>query len=321
MLASPTYHYRAMNPTHSISSSDASAPFVSTDGTIDHLLNSSNAIALTNLAAISAANADKVYLNFLHRMDSLATPFFSSSTVLREILRTCDAAVSGSSALHLLLPVSTTTWKPKDLDLYVPHRSMNTLTLRLQNLGYQLLPRDNPETKPAYTSSSHILCVHKFSLGENTIDVIESCTDAGFSSIFQFHSTALMNFIGADTIFCAYPDLTLQYKSLLNPYSIYKHTYDRSKISHLEKYRARGFKFIPCQDSHTSRFQCRTTGRTITDEGCLWININTGLRVVQRPADNFYQFGILDVEWRLGGHVCGSDCFLRPRVHIIKDKS
>ena len=272
-------------------------------------------------ADVSPTNADKVCQNLLRRMDSLATPFFSSGTVLREILRTCDAAISGSSALHLLLPVTTTTWKPKDLDLYVPHRCMLTLTQRLQSLGYQLLPRDTSETRPAYSSSSHIFTVHKFSLGENTIDVIESCTDAGFSSIFQFHSTALMNFVGTDTIFSAYPTLTLQYKSLLNPYSIYKHTYDRIKIAHLEKYRARGFKFIPCRDSHASRFECRTTGRAITDDGCLWINLNTGLRVVQRPPDNFYQFGILDVEWRLGGHVCGSDCFLRPRVHVVEDKS
>ena len=119
----------------------------------------------------------------------------------------------------------------------------------------------------------------------------------------------------------AYPNLTLQYKSLLNPYSLYGNTYNHRKISHLEKYLQQGFQFIPCQESHTSRFQCRSNAWAVTDSGSLWINLRTGLQMDQHPADIFHQYGVLDVEWRLGGHICRSDCFLQPHIRVIKDKS
>jgi len=305
-----------MDPTDTLSSPSASSD---SNNIFEQLLNTSDVDSLARLAAISTSNAEKVCRNLQHRIDSLAAPFFSSGMVLREILQTCDAVVSGSAALHLLLPISTTKWKPKDLDLYVPHRHMKELTRRLQKLGYQLLPCI-PNIHGTY-SSPHIIAVHKFALGQNIIDVVESCTDASFSPIFLFDSTAVMNFIGTDFIFSAYPSLTLQSKSLLNPYSFYGNTYARNKISHLEKYCERGFQFIPCRKSHATRFECRSNARAVTDAGCLWINLLTGLRVDLHPAVMFCQYGVLDVEWRLGGHICGSDCFLQPRIRIIEDKS
>ncbi|KIO14866.1 hypothetical protein M404DRAFT_117251, partial [Pisolithus tinctorius Marx 270] len=48
------------------------------------------------------------------------------------------------------------------------------------------------------------------------INVIVSSTVAAMSPIFEFHSTAVMNFIAADHIFCAYPTLTLHKMSLVN---------------------------------------------------------------------------------------------------------
>ena len=308
-----------MDLTASLSAVPVSLPPITNNNIVHQLLNSSDITSLTRLAAISDSNAKEVSQSLQRRIDILAAPFFPNGTVLREILRSCDAAISGSSALHLLLPASSTTWTPNDLDLYVPHRYMKKFTARLHHFGYQPLAR-NPRNHSNY-SSSHILNIHKFLRGDITIDVIESRTDASFSPIFQFHSTALMNFIGADTIFSAYPDLTMNYKSLLNPYSIYRHTYTRNKLAHLEKYRLRGFNFIPCQDSHTSRLECRSIARSITDTGCLWVDINTGLRTVQTPANIFHQYGIVDLEWRLGGHICESDCFLRPRLRVIEDKS
>ena len=52
----------------------------------------------------------------------------------------------------------------------------------------------------------------------------------------------------------------------------------------------------------------------------LWIDLNTGPRINHRPPSIFHQYGIVDVEWRLGGHV-KSDCFLRPRLRVIEDGS
>ena len=187
-----------MDLTDALSSSAASSP---SDIVIDQLLNPPNVESLACFAAMSASNTEKVCLNLQHRMDCLAAPFFSSGTILWEILQTCNTVVSGSAALHLLLPISTTKWKPNDLDLYVLHCHMKVLTRHLQSLGYQLLPH-GPNNHSTY-SSSQVTAIHKFVLGQNVIEVIKSSTDACFSPIFLFNSTAMMNFVSTNTIFAA----------------------------------------------------------------------------------------------------------------------
>ena len=131
---------------------------------------------------------------------------------------------------------------------------MKHLAMRLQNLGYRLLPPDGADIT-AY-SSPHIFALHKFMLDDKVIDVIESNTHAAFSPIFFFDCTALMNFVSADSIFAAYPDLTTNHKALLNPFPIYKPSHPRVYFAHLQKYQERGFKYIHCEDSHASHFEC-----------------------------------------------------------------
>lgn len=45
----------------------------------------------------------------------------------QDLVHGCDAVISGSTALHLLLPKCGTAWTPKDLDLYVPLRTSAVL--------------------------------------------------------------------------------------------------------------------------------------------------------------------------------------------------
>ncbi|KAI6008657.1 hypothetical protein BKA83DRAFT_4029724, partial [Pisolithus microcarpus] len=52
--------------------------------------------------------------------------------------------------------------------------------------------------------------------GKNSVDVVVSKTSTTLSPIFPFHSTAVMNFISADTIFSGYPTLTLWHLSVVN---------------------------------------------------------------------------------------------------------
>jgi len=127
------------------------------DNDITHVLNSSNIITLARLAAISASNADKVSQHLAHRLDCLSRPFFSSGTILWEILCTCDAVLSGSSALCLLLPITPATWKLNDLDLYVPHRHMRLLTTWLQNLGYHV-GKNKFEFRPLVSNWNPSIC-------------------------------------------------------------------------------------------------------------------------------------------------------------------
>ncbi|KIO04586.1 hypothetical protein M404DRAFT_93872, partial [Pisolithus tinctorius Marx 270] len=55
-----------------------------------------------------------------------------------------------------------------------------------------------------------------FSNNWQLIDVIVSSTVTAVLPIFKFHSTAVMNFITMDNIFCAYLSLTLKLMSMVN---------------------------------------------------------------------------------------------------------
>ncbi|KIN99794.1 hypothetical protein M404DRAFT_30046 [Pisolithus tinctorius Marx 270] len=74
---------------------------------------------LITLAATSTTNAKHVkwYLN--HRLQTTCCPFFPSTKVLTNILSACDAVVSGSAALRLVLPANACNWAPSDLDIYI----------------------------------------------------------------------------------------------------------------------------------------------------------------------------------------------------------
>ncbi|KAF8432548.1 hypothetical protein L210DRAFT_3321763, partial [Boletus edulis BED1] len=53
-----------------------------------------------------------------------------------------------------------------------------------------------------------IRTVQSFYRGGHKVDLIKSKIDSALSPIFKFHSTTLMNYISADSIFSAYPSLT-----------------------------------------------------------------------------------------------------------------
>ena len=144
--------------------------------------------------------------------------FFPDVEGFRKMLRSCDAIVSSSSALHILLPPKSTTWIPVDLDIYVASSQFHYLKLLLVGHGYHLLHEGNTNDNP--NSFSFIHTVATFGNGTQQIDVIISNT-ANIGPIFQFHSTTVMNFFSADHIFCAYPDLTLRLLARINPGPLY----------------------------------------------------------------------------------------------------
>ncbi|KIO08655.1 hypothetical protein M404DRAFT_68309, partial [Pisolithus tinctorius Marx 270] len=133
------------------------------------------------------------------------------------ILRSCDGVVSGSMALHLLLPANDiycSLWHPSNLDIYVPFRLRSLIACLLDAQGYRLqLPVSDDVAEYAGTSIHSVLA---FSKGCYKIDVIVSVNAASITPVFQFHTTAVMNFVTADRIFCAYPALTLRARSHVN---------------------------------------------------------------------------------------------------------
>ncbi|KAI6030966.1 hypothetical protein F5J12DRAFT_692680, partial [Pisolithus orientalis] len=71
--------------------------------------------------------------------------------------------------------------------------------------GYYIIHQSHID---ASTYSAAAVCnILMFSNGSHYTDVVVSKTMTTISPLFQFHSTAVMNFISTDGIFCAYPGL------------------------------------------------------------------------------------------------------------------
>ena len=81
--------------------------------------------------------------------------------------------------------------------------------------------------------------------------------------------TAVMNFVSLHHIFCAYPDLTFQRLSLINPGPIYLGHFDISVADALRKYNDRGFCYVNC----TAMGACTTDARSVTDNKCYWMDL------------------------------------------------
>ncbi|KIK19910.1 hypothetical protein PISMIDRAFT_63470, partial [Pisolithus microcarpus 441] len=122
--------------------------------------------------------------------------------------------ILGSTALHILLPTHGTAWTPGDLDIYIPQSTSAHLLKKLVLEGFTSVSEVDMNKK-GY-SHCKLSCVFVLTKGHLCINVLVSSTSAAISPILQFHSTTVMNFISADTIFSCYPSLTLRHLSMMN---------------------------------------------------------------------------------------------------------
>ncbi|KAI6157004.1 hypothetical protein BKA82DRAFT_25856 [Pisolithus tinctorius] len=144
-----------------------------------HIFGYCNIQDLAILAQASTALNGLARDYFRHRLHLLSLPFFINAATLVSILRTCDAVVSGSCALHMLLPANETSWVPADLDIYVSCRHMACLSVLLEHNGYLIVRQRAVDAGP-YGSSS-IRSVVSFANGQRSINVIVSSTVAAVS--------------------------------------------------------------------------------------------------------------------------------------------
>ncbi|KAG6889800.1 hypothetical protein C0992_004065 [Termitomyces sp. T32_za158] len=78
-------------------------------------------------------------------------------------------------------------------------------------------------------------------------NVFESVTDNPLEPMAGFHSTVVMNYIAADHIYCAYPNLTFNYLNVINMRAA---TNTRTLLfaKAILKYVDRGYAFRTCMD-------------------------------------------------------------------------
>jgi len=257
--------------------------------------------------------AGQVQWYLRRKLNILSARFFNNAADLAFILNACDAVISGSTALHFLLPIVSTPWSPTDLDLYIP------LRCQLQ-LGHLLKKRG--KSNISLYSTSKIFTVLTFTKADKKVDVIVSSTDCAVLPIFQFHSTAVMNFFTGNSIFCAYPSLTFRGLSMISASTLYNGSFSPVGMKALLKYKQRGLAFVSCPATHEFQFACKSANRSLTDDGCLWVDIDYVPRAGRRPENIFERFGIVDVNWALGGLLCGAPAaFVQPYIRETCDDS
>ncbi|KIO01175.1 hypothetical protein M404DRAFT_116015, partial [Pisolithus tinctorius Marx 270] len=142
--------------------------------------------------------------------------------------------ISGSFALHMVLPANSCAWTPSDIDIYMPLCQMCYLSMKLECEGYNIIHKSCIEASPYNMSAIHSILT--FSNGTHHIDVIVSRTLTAISLLFQFCSTAVMNFISADSIFGTYPNLTFHHCTLINSLPIYNGSISFKTMAALQKY-------------------------------------------------------------------------------------
>lgn len=123
--------------------------------------------------------------------------------------------------------------------------------------------------------------LHNDSL-RTAVDIVESIDSTAIRPIIGFYCTAIMNFVSATTVFCAYPDLTFRLRSMSNyigstsfPHFL---PYPLPIRQGMRKYLERGFQFAHSaiawahDSSHTCASDplCPHTLRSMSDGQCMF---------------------------------------------------
>ncbi|KAK7044301.1 hypothetical protein R3P38DRAFT_2406533, partial [Favolaschia claudopus] len=142
--------------------------------------------------------------------------------------------VSGSTPLPVLLDLN---FEPNDLDVYVfDFDEDRTLVLLKQVFNFATVHM----TDNTYQDMAGISRTHWLKKGENVINLMVMSSGNAAAAIFQFHSTIVMNYISGWGVFCAYPELTLNGKSVANPSALATERERKRALYCFDKYGERG---------------------------------------------------------------------------------
>ncbi|KAI6016581.1 hypothetical protein PISMIDRAFT_117744, partial [Pisolithus microcarpus 441] len=154
------------------------------------------------------------------------------------------------------------------------------------------------------------------------IDIVVSATSVALSPIFYFHSMAVMNFVSTDTIYCSYPRLTFQHLSLVNAGALYYGGHTDDIVDAMRKYMSHGFEYVRCKDVHNVSSTCKVCTRSLTGGAMMSFNFLAIPSRSHTMHEVFREFGILNLQWCLGGMPCGLElAFCHPHVDIVEEES
>ncbi|KAH7909204.1 hypothetical protein BJ138DRAFT_1011272 [Hygrophoropsis aurantiaca] len=277
-------------------------PIEDVHGILDHLSFDS----LQKLSCVSSLFR-VVVVNYLNRRKSmLFARFVDDVPAFNDLLRTTSSVVSGSLALQFILPSSSLQWPVKDMDIYTGRSQTLPVVSFLVAQGYEVSALEN--SAPHYTQIA-IRSVITMSNGPNRIDIVVSNTRHAIRPIFQFHSTPVINYLTADSIFSAYPKLTTNYRGLFNALSLRDGRRSLSNMQAIAKYAYRGFDIQSTPAAWDAvdeklhvcvgNINCLQETRTSEDSGCLWMSLDA-----ERVPKKYDRLEHPVAMWQLGAVLC-----------------
>ncbi|KIJ52200.1 hypothetical protein M422DRAFT_43558 [Sphaerobolus stellatus SS14] len=237
--------------------------------------------------------------------------YVSDPWALRQVMRRSGTVISGSTTLHLIL--GKPAWDSKDIDFYTRRGYTHYIASFLLRDGYRCIwpaYRDPASalhsSPPGYRDMIGDQYVHRILKFEKedsdgrviSVDIIESTTASAIAPVTEFHCTALMNCISADSIICMYPKLTAAGLAVTQD----RHAKDRD--AWMNKYTRRGFRILTSTDKlgHGCGSACPAIVRTLADPDCLYFifdqheSTGTPFSGTESPKD----LGWPTLHWTLG---------------------
>ena len=103
------------------------------------------------IASTNSTNNATVKKYMDERLKVLGKQWFDNDDILLQMLRSCNALISGDVALQFLLPERHTCWYPVHLHLYVSTSYRISMYRQLQTQGYKIIN----ERVPNYWTLGH----------------------------------------------------------------------------------------------------------------------------------------------------------------------
>ncbi|KAG6918484.1 hypothetical protein DXG01_014111 [Tephrocybe rancida] len=206
---------------------------------------------------------------------------------LLKLLRRTLSAIVGSSTLLALNPW---TFVPGDIDICV-QRSRKKVVQLIRGLESELhmkyVGSKVWDVNKAYPNSiGGVYGIAKLTYGGRHVHILIS-NSGPLKPIFSFHSTCVMNFISSSYVFCAYPDLTFNFRNLINHDSVMGQGRMEKRVKAcIDKYCERGYE-VRGNTSAREEFDdhvcgsdpnCPRTPRALNDAGCFYFSYSGSCR-------------------------------------------
>lgn len=270
----------------------------------------------------------ELYLAFMTTLSSI-TP---NPPAFREMMRSTNTIISGSTALHYLLR-HPHSWYPSDVDLLVPAGQMDIVVNFICQLpGANVMwdvgdnedvdddDDDEEEEGNGYPQLFHIGFVRlvKVVTSMGHFDIMQSREPSAFNPIPYYWGTHVMNALTADQIYCAYPTFTFRQQGIVTIGQTLPRT-----MNIVTKYRQRGFHLYDSsqdawewKETCTHFVACAKRDRFFGDDDTLVLPIRKGRNDKEDSCEETVTESYI-TGWRLGGSACGNArCFIPSEATV-----